>query len=268
MKTKNLFLIILGVILVFGAAAILERTNKPGNASARELPQNLPTPTALSETKPGGSAQVLEKFADSEITTQMVNGVEMSAANFRVEQNEIIGMDELRADVCFLLPNSEDWLIRDARLQTGDVEIPGDGAGLIEVLRTHPNGQKRIYVGSSSTYLDSPTDTLPEYRCDTVRFRLEKEVDLSSFTLEIRSIFASPLEGTGCEAFFENVQSILDAENTGIRVDCVKQEYGEFMSIADKPESLSEEEALRLLSEAQRRITLIEGPWVFTGSIK
>ncbi|GAB4505610.1 MAG: hypothetical protein Fur0043_26070 [Anaerolineales bacterium] len=116
--------------------------------------------------------------------------------------------------------------------------------------------------------MTDPADTLPEYRCETVRFRLEKEVDLSNFTLEILTIHMSLPEGTGCETFFDNVQSILDAEGTGIRLDCVKQDYGEFMSIAEKPETMSEEEAQRLINNARYKLTTIDGPWIFTGSIE
>jgi hypothetical protein len=86
--------------------------------------------------------------------------------------------------------------------------------------------------------------------------------------LTIQSLQTSAPEGHGCETYFENVQSILDVENTGIQLDCVKQEGGEVTSIAEKPASMSDEEAQRLWNEAIHKVTTIDGPWVFEGKIE
>lgn len=187
--------------------------------------------TALS----GVAAQVLQKIAHTEIVTQIVQGVEFSAANFRVVE------DQLRVEVCFQLPTSEDWLIYNAIARVGDKEILYSESHAIETSRTLENGQKQTisYPGESTGVAvlkatEEEAKGLPDYRCDTISFQLEKDMVVSNVTLVLGAIVMSERKGHGCETYLENVQSILNAEKTGIRLDCVKQEGGDVTSIAEK----------------------------------
>lgn len=271
MKTKKLILLSLAGFSLFWVLFLYFYVSRRSATavSADEIPQNLPTPTPYTISTPGLSAQVLQKFSQSDVVTQTAQGIEMSAANFRIENNELL------VDVCYLLPSSADWIIRDATIQIEEKTIRYHASTAIEISQTLENGMQQVtfYPSESSNGITQgsevlESDGLPDYRCDTVSFRLEGNSAPSDFTVVIRSIIAPPAEGEECTSYRDNVQSILDAEDSGIRLDCVKQEYGSITSIAEKPESMSDEEAQRLINEAKYKITTIDGPWIFTGSIK
>ena len=268
-KRNRFVVIMIGLVILLGVTMSLYTKKNMPTASAAELPQNFSPPTPYATALPGAAAQVLQKFAHTTIITQVVQGVEFSAANFRVVE------DQLRVDVCFQLPTSEDWLIYNAIARVGDTEILYSESYAIETSRTLENGQKQtISYPSESTgvtvlkAMEEDIKGQPDYRCDTISFQLEKDMVVSNATIVLGAIVMSEREGHGCETYLENVQSILDAENTGIRLDCVKQEGGEFTSIAEKPASMSDEEAQRWISEAKRRVSTIEGPWIFEGKIE
>jgi hypothetical protein len=272
MKKNSLFLaIFLGFILLLVILIPLSfRKNVPG-ASAAELPRNLPTPTPYATALPGISVQVMQEFAHGEILTQEANGVEVSAANFRVEQ------DQLMVDVCYQAPDTQDWLVSNVIARIGDKEIPYHESRAIVVSHTLKNGRKQIvsFQRDSSTgdlieqtVKEVDSDNLPDYRCTIIIFRLEPGMSTSSVTIVLKALRVSERVGEVCDTYLKNMQSVLDAENTGIRLDCVKQDYGEFPSIAEKPASMSDEDAQRLVSEARRKIYTIEGPWIFEGKIE
>jgi hypothetical protein len=271
MKAKKLIFLSLAVFSLFLVLFVSINVSRrsPTKVFAGEIPKNLPTPTPYATSLPGLSTQILQKFSQSEVTTQTAQGVEMSATNFRLENNELL------VDICYLLPSSADWIIRDAAVQIEGSMIRYHASTAIEISRTLESGMKRVtfYPSKSSDRVtqgskDLESDSLPDYRCDTVSFRLEADLIPSDVTVVIRSIIAPPAEGEECISYRDNVQSILDAENSGIRLDCVKQEYGSITSIAEKSESMSDEEAQSLINEAKRKITTIDGPWIFTGSIE
>lgn len=267
MKTKMVPVILLSSAALFVGFIVLTYTsnNNPPSVSAGQLPNNLATPTPYATSIPGISAQVLEKFADTEVTTQMVNGVEMSAANFRSKKNDFY------VDVCFQMPDDNDWIYQEVKIQFGNVEIPPYEFTRFESISTLSNGQRVL-----TTFLGDPPQLVsenievkdfPDYRCDTLGFHISAEMIETDVTLYIGSIGSTPREGEGCTATRDKVQSILDANDTEIQIDCVQQESGSTTFITSKPSAISQEDAEALVSKAFREVFTITGPWIFTASI-
>jgi len=270
MKSKTLVpAILFGVALLFGTLLFISgKENGTSVVSADSFPRNIPTltpyPTAV---LPGVSVMAIQKFADSGIQTTSANGIEISAANFRVEDKI------LKVDVCFQKPSNENWLIFDAAIQIGEAKITLDGGSGIEETTTLDNGQRKIFTFANRTAGISGQeqtvihDGMPDYRCDTLDFQVDSSLKLSQFDLVINSIMLDRNEGGECTTYRDRVQSILDAQGLGIRIDCVMQDYGSFQTIAEKPASMSQEEAERLVRNARREAFMLHGPWIFQGTI-
>ena len=224
--------------------------------------QSVPTPT------PGVSATAMQKFAHTEILTVSTNGLEMSAANFRMEENV------LKVDVCYQKPNNENWLVFNTAIQVGETKVSADGASGLEETSSMEDGRRQIYTfanradGLSGQIQYVKHDGLPDYRCDTLDFRVDSSLDLSYFELVIKTLMLDRHDGEECTRYRDMVQSILDAKGLGIRMDCVMQEYGSFQTISEKPDSMSQEEAEQLVSDAVREAFMINGPWVFTVTLE
>ncbi|GER78398.1 MAG: hypothetical protein M5U11_03595 [Anaerolineales bacterium] len=237
-------------------------------ALAKDLYGDLPTPTLYPTSLPGISARVLQKIASTEIQTVSANGIEMSAANFRLENNEV------KVDICFQTPNNNDW-ISDASLQIGNEKVPAYGGTTFEKMETLEDGQKRIttYLGNPPklNWSMSPSDGQPDYRCDTLAFRLGDAAFPAQVVLQIRSIVSTPNEGEGCAEYRDMVQSILNARSDGIKVDCSQNDF-EFgartrFTIVEKPVSMSQEQAEQLVSKIFYESFTINGPWIFTQTL-
>lgn len=268
MKTKVIPLILLSsaaFFVGFIALTYISRDDLP-SVSAGQLPNNLATPTPYTTSIPGVSAQILEKFTDTEIMTQQVNGVEMSVANFRSVKNDFY------VDVCFQMPDDNDWIYQEVKIQFGNVEIPPYESTRFESISTLPNGQRILttFLGDPPQLVSENIEAkdLPDYRCDTLGFHIGAEMIEADVTLYIGSIGSTPREGEGCAATRDKVQSILDANDTEIQIDCVQQESGSTTFITSKPGAISQEDAEALVSKAFREVFTIKGPWIFTGSIK
>lgn len=183
------------------------------------------------------------------VAEQTAAGVRMTAGNFRQQGGRF------EADVCFDLPNAEDWMIEEASLAFKDRVIREFGFDLIE--RKEPaQGQQGV-------------------RCDGVYFELGPGVEVGEFTLNIDAIAAPAREGQTCEpSYLEGFQKALDRRNTGIRVGCelIELEGGgviEGLKVADKPASMSLGEAESILGSRELFIEVRgrKGPWVFQGRL-
>jgi|GEM_PF-2322323 hypothetical protein len=234
-------------------------------ASAQDTYIKFPPPTAYSTSIPNFSALKLQKYVNSEVSTQLINGVEMSAGNFRVENNEF------NADICFQVPDSNGWTHQNVVAHFGSSELVPYGGMTFERVETLPNGERYLetFLGNPPVLekQNMPIDGSPDYSCDTLKFRLEAIHDIpSNVTLTVYTIGGTPREGQECAAS-ETVQSILDAEGVGIKIGCVKNNSGTQTEILEKSASMSEEEANRHISDAFQKAFVIEGPWVFQGKV-
>jgi hypothetical protein len=182
------------------------------------------------------------------VAEQTVAGVRVSAGNFRRQGGLFY------ADVCFDLPDAEDWDIEEASLAFGGQTIGEFGFSLIE--RREPTGSQK------------------GVRCDTVYFELGPKAEVGEFTLSIDAIAAPAREGQTCDpSYLEGFQKALDARNTGITIKCELVDLNgggmEGLAVADKPASMSLEEAEALVNSRElfMEVRGRKGPWVFSGSL-
>ena len=114
------------------------------------------------------------------------------------------------------------------------------------------------------------SDGLPNYRCDTLSFRINSELQVSNVKLAIKYINAFPRDGEGCYEYREVVQRILDSKTSGIKISCEKSEnqftFSRFV-VLKKPATMSEEEAKKQIYSAFRESYTIMGPWTFQGKV-
>ncbi len=173
--------------------------------------------------------------------TVTVNGVEITAANFRFEQNKLM------IDTCFDLPDNGDWIIWEASLNLGEQEMKASG----------------------SNPMDTPLDNSrpnPQ-RCDTIYFEgLSSGMDFSNATFIVDLLLAYPREGEECSPeYLAKYQKALDERNTGITVECFAREGMSGIQVASKPDEMSEEEADAIIYHHDFFMELhgIQGPWLF-----
>lgn len=277
MKTKLLFvlLIIPAALLMAGlgmsmanAGGLAKKGDKgPTALSASSMPSS--TVKVIEEfnlddpTKPYISAMALQKYAHSEIQTQVRQGIELSVANFRIE-------DELLVDACFPLPDKSDWRIWRAVARVEEETLLLSTIRPLEYGQTLANGKKRITTFPPGSYIqfeEVEADEVSDYVCETLGFRKPStDVDLSNVTLVIESIGALPREGEVCSIYFNKVQAILESRKSGIKLDCAQDEWGERIRIIEKPVTMSQEEAEQIVSSDE--FFTITGPWIFKGGVK
>lgn len=269
MKTKVIFSMI-AVALVAGMIIVtLGVPRTASNVQAVGLSrEKSATPTPLPTAISGVSALAIQKYAqDGKIITQQQFGFDISAANFRYENEEI------RADVCFQLPSTADWRVWDATLQTGSANLLLSTIAPRELTETLADGKRRVTTyGNGVSWQDIPHDGQPNYLCETLAFFSPvagtnlAEIDLSQVKLVVQSIGALPREGQECAFYLETVQSRLDAKGIGIKLDCVSQDGGAQVVIARKPANMSQNDAEALVSRESVESFIVQGPWIFPSS--
>lgn len=203
-------------------------------------------------------------------TTQMVNNIAIRIDNFHRENERIL------IDVCFDLPNDSDWTMWNGFLKYGEKAYEWSGGGPIEIRKPPVDGKQQVLTfptggGVNVTWVDG-TDGQKGYRCETVYFDgIPSASNSTHYTFTIDALEAAPREGEECtQAYLGKAQAALDANKTGIIVKCVEGEYVSGLEVADKPTSMSMEEAQSILSSEDFYLELngIKGPWVFEFEIK
>ena len=79
-----------------------------------QLLTRLPTLATLPTSMPSVSRDAIQKYAGAEIETQTVNGIEMSASNFRVDGRY------LKVNICFVSPNNKEWMVGEGVIRVGE----------------------------------------------------------------------------------------------------------------------------------------------------
>lgn len=126
------------------------------------------TPTPLPTAISGVSASAIQKYAQGKILTQQKFGIDISSANFRYENSEI------KADVCFQLPNKADWPVWEATLQAGVTNLLLSTIEPLELTETLENGKRQVTTypkGSNITWQEIAHNGQPDYLCETLSFR-------------------------------------------------------------------------------------------------
>ena len=194
--------------------------------------------TYLNALSNGNSVQAIQSIPSSvnpgSEQVKSANGIEIRLKNVRRANGK------LEADLCFSMPDNDDWMLRRLSLHYGGNEQIGDwGSLVIPPIVPAANGQ-------------------PGRRCDSIYFFVPDSAVLAEFTITVHSIDAYPREGQMC-ARIDSVQQKLDALK--IKVVCTSGDHQDGYQIVEKPASMSQTDAETLAGEV---IDLtIKGPWEF-----
>lgn len=276
MKSRLLFLItlcLLAGLFLLGQQALANRYEDAD--SANPTPTSQISPSSQEETPSQEeinmlpSAQAIRQFAQAEAITQVMNGIDVSVANFRLLQD-----DKVQVDVCYTLPDKKDWIVNAASLHTPEQDFLFLASYLIEIATVQEDGTKQVLTATTHGLEQKvilANDTFG-YRCDTLEFSPYPlptgKVDFSSLTLVINSLQARPREGQECEFYLTVVQEALSQNNTGIELACEQGEWGHYnLQVSQKPTNMTQEESIAIISNYAKKVWTIEGPWIFTGSI-
>ncbi len=148
---------------------------------------------------------------------------------------------QVNADVCFTVPDDSDWTVWQASLKYGTDVISE--------------------FGSSLKSLQLPADGQPGLRCDVLNFYVPPDADLSNAVLTVDSVAAYPSEGDYCSKYFDIIQQSLDANNTGVVIQCTTIDGIASLQIVSKPDSMTQEQAEQLVYSDQ--YYSVKGPWTF-----
>jgi hypothetical protein len=174
------------------------------------------------------------------VLSQNVNGIEITVHNIRRGDNM------LKADICFPVLDSEDWMLNQLALQCNGKEIRDWGGSLIDPIIPAMNGQ-------------------PGKRCDMVYFSVSDQEQISDFTISVLSIYAPPREGGMCERI-DSIQKQLDKQESGLKINCQEGNEMAGYQIVAKPDTMSEGEARIVIMDVINRT--IQGPWEFFVRLK
>lgn len=270
MKNKYLFASFVVISIIAIAVLIVVRFATKTKALADILTtnknfvsaQNVDGADTLEEYVDEITSKALQKYAYSSIQTVSVQDIAISVTNLQKVGNEIF------VDVCYQFPDNSDWTINQATITTNDQQVLSLSGGFgLEFTQTLNDNQKQIttFNGNSIEVKDFvDTNDEPNYRCDKLDFLTNdsNDVDLSKVILNIESLIAIPREGQECKAYMDKVQVILDAKDSGIKINCTQVEGGPKIEISSKPDSLS-------IERAEQEVLAIEladifsGPWEF-----
>lgn len=272
-RFRELFLL----VLLFSACGTgnlppaAEPSIQPTNVALIVLPtdgMDVPLPPAATPASSGVTVRVLQKFGGSEIATDTANGIEMSAANFRLEG------DYLLIDVCHQNPNDRDWTLGESVIEINGANFPIFEAKVLEISQALENGQSRIhsfYTKESSESQKQEWEVVDtgsnNYRCDTIYFLVGDIQPPFKAVLNVMYIISYPSEGEGCEAYQEVVKNILEQKDLGIEVECRQVNGRSSFVVLEKPASMSQEEADKQVFFAKREAYSIQGPWNFTETV-
>jgi hypothetical protein len=226
----------------------------------------LPTFTPHPTSTPQISAEILRKYTASAVETEYVNGVEMSISSFHIKD------EYLTVNICYQLPDEKNWTIGEAVIQIKEKEAPLFRATALEINKALGNGQSentsfsRTNTNTISVSILT-TNNMPNYRCDVLGFRVDELELPDNISLVIKYINAFPDEGDDCMEYRDAVYDILQSKGLDIKIDCNDTGEKSEIVITEKSDSISQEDAEKLVSSAfQESFTRI-GPWVFKGEI-
>ncbi|MBL8090389.1 MAG: hypothetical protein JNJ43_08680 [Anaerolineales bacterium] len=271
MKKNRILILTTIIVLIITALTIFIKNPQYLKVSAQEPTDTIPTLTSnpIVEVYTDVPSIILQKYAFSDIQTVTVNDFQISATNF------IIRGDVLNVDICYLNPDQYEWSTGDAVIEFDGQKLFLFGGNVLETHRILENGEILSYETTDEIQQQADKYSLINieeynYRCETLIFILAPETKLSKVQLTIQYMRAST-EGDVCNENLEKVQSMLNAKGIDIQAGCVKNEY-EFtspasFSVVKKPDSFTEEEALKIVQETFRELIRIYGPWVFSSEV-
>jgi hypothetical protein len=205
----------------------------PSSVPGGQVPAQNIAPTAtpfIAESYPTAAAQSISN-------DQSVSGI-----NVHVERAWQEGK-QVYADVCYTMPDASNWTISSASLKYADVVLQDYAATLLS--SQEPSG-----VGQ------------PGQRCDTLAFYVPPDANLSSVTVSIDAIASYPRQEDYCSIYMPKIQQALNERGITISLACSDVNGAMSMQITGKPETMSQEEAEKLVYSEE--FFTINGPWEFT----
>jgi hypothetical protein len=148
---------------------------------------------------------------------------------------------QVNAAVCFTLPDASDWTVWNARFDYTGQSVSEFSSSMLT--RKEPNGGQ------------------PGERCDQLSFYVPPDADLSSASLTIDSIGAYPTQDEYCSLYLPKIQQAMADRGTGVSVNCNDQNGSMVMEITSKPDSMSQEDAEKLVYSED--FYTVKGPWTF-----
>lgn len=208
--------------LVLGACA-------PAPVQGSVLPEFIDTPAStLDPSYP--TAQ-----ASSQTSNQSSSGIDV-----RLDTVWMDGKD-VNANICFSLPDGSDWSIYAASLNFAGTILQEYGTTLMSVPEA-AGGQAGV-------------------RCDTLTFVVPPDADLTSATIVIESIAATPRQDEYCSFYMPKIQQTLLARGIGITLDCTDVNGVLTMQIVNFPPDMTREQAEQIVYNEE--FFAIKGPWSF-----
>lgn len=207
-------------------------------APSQSLPDQQVQPQAFAATATPFIAESYPTAAAQAIS----NDQSVSGINVHVERAWLEGKS-VYADVCYTLPDTSEWTIWSASLKYADVILQEYGATLLRSQAPTPEGQ----AGQ---------------RCDTLEFYVPPDANLSTVTVSIGAIASFPRQEDYCTIYMPKIQQALSERGTAITLACNDVNGAMTMQITGKPDTMSQEEAERLVYSDE--FFTIAGPWEFT----
>jgi hypothetical protein len=170
------------------------------------------------------------------VPNQKANGFEVTMKNAFVDGKNV------KADVCFTLPDESDWSISSASLKYGKTLLQEFGTTMVSV--------------------QEPANGGAGLRCDTLTFVVPPDADLSNATIVIDSIGAIPREGEYCSVYMPKIQQAMIDRGTGIVLDCVDVNGVQTMQITSMPPEMTKEQAQQIVYSDE--FYTVKGPWSFS----
>lgn len=199
--------------------------------------QATPQPEILASATPFIASYYPTSEAESISPNQVFNGIDVQIERAWQEGKQVY------ADVCFTLPDNSDWTIWEANLRYADVVLSEYGASFIRLQEPTADGQ-------------------PGLRCDTLEFYVPPDANLSNVIISIKSIGAYPRDDDYCTIYMPKIQQALNDRGVAITLACNEINGVATMQIVSKPETMSQEEAERLVYSDE--FYTVTGPWEFT----
>jgi len=192
-------------------------------------------------TEPSATPFIAESYPTAEgallSPNQVVSGIEV-----RVDRAWLEGK-QVYADVCYSLPDTSDWTIWKAKMRYEGVEVLEYGATLISLSEPGPDGQ-------------------PGQRCDRLEFYVPPDAELTLVSITVDAIAAYPREEDYCTIYMPKIQQILNERGVAITLACNDVNGTPTMQIVGKPDTMSQEEAEKLVYSDE--FFSITGPWEFS----
>jgi hypothetical protein len=240
----------LGFIIIFPLLlGIISGCNHTPASTISNLGELQPTsspivsPTRLT-TKPVG--EEINKSPIKSVVTPTNQVLDVAGVKVELMDGLKREGDQIFANLCYELTKGLDWTPWEAKI-------------------IHENN---TYYRPETLFLNQydPQDPSENViRCVRLFFHAPKEINPNHAILEIGSFIHLSAEGEYCSTNLKVIQKRLDAMASGIRVGCKEEDGIQDVSILEKPSGISQEEAQRIVSEAQP--DRMDGPWVFTAYI-